>query len=88
MTVYGDAANTVAPNFFVKPSTTSNPYIEVYFKPSSWSKNVVHIYGSNIQAEPTDVCTNVPSVPSTATLKPKNALPTYSLSGTTLTITL
>ena len=88
MTVYGDAANTVAPNFFVKPSTTSNPYIEVYFKPSSWSKNVVHIYGSNIQAEPTDVCTNVPSVPSTATLKPTNALPTYSLSGTTLTITL
>lgn len=88
MTVYGDAANTVAPNFFVKPSTTSNPYIEVYFKPSSWSKNVVHIYGSNIQAEPTNVCTNVPSVPSTATLKPKNALPIYSLSGTTLTITL
>lgn len=88
MTVYGDAANTVAPNFFVKPSTTSNPYIEVYFKPSSWSKNVVHIYGSNIQAEPTNVCTNVPSVPSTATLKPKNALPTYTLSGTTLTITL
>ena len=97
MTVYGDAANTVAPNFFIKPSTTSNPYIEVYFKPSSWSKNVVHIYGSNIQAEPTNVCTNVPSVPSTATSKPTNALnskanlsdlPTYSLSGTTLTITL
>ena len=74
MTVYGDAANTVAPNFYVKPSTTSDPYIEVYFKPSSWSKNVVHIYGSEIKAEPTNVCTNVPSVPSTATLKPKNAL--------------
>lgn len=88
MTVYGDAANTVAPNFFVKPSSSSNPYIEVYFKPSSWSKNVVHIYGSNIQAEPTNVCTNVSAVPSTATLKPKNALPIYSLSGTTLTITL
>ena len=97
MTVYGDAANTVAPNFFIKPSTTSNPYIEVYFKPASWSKNVVHIYGSNIQAEPTDVCTNVPSVPSTATSKPTNALnskanasdvPTFSLSGTTLTITM
>ena len=88
MTVYGDAANTVTPNFYIKPSTTSDPYIEVYFKPSSWSKNVVHIYGSEIKAEPTNVCTNVPSVPSTATLKPKNALPTYSLSGTTLTITL
>lgn len=85
--VYGDAANTVTPNIYIKPSTTSDPYIEVYFKPSSWSKNVVHIYGSNIQAEPTDVCTNVPSVPSAATLKPKNAL-TFELSGTTLTITL
>ena len=85
--VYGDATNTVAPNFFIKPSTTSDPYIEVYFKPESWSKNVVHIYGSNIQATPTDVCTNIPSVPSTATLKPKNAL-TFELSGTTLTITL
>ena len=74
MTVYGDAANTVAPNFFIKPSTTSDPYIEVYFKPASWSKNVVHIYGCRIEAEPTDVCTNVPSVPSTATLKPTNAL--------------
>ena len=85
--VYGDAANTVAPNIYIKPSTTSDPYIEVYFKPESWSKNVIHIYGSNIQAEPTNVCTNVPSVPSTATLKPKNAL-TFELSGTTLTITL
>ena len=86
--VYGDAANTVTPNIYIKPSTTSDPYIEVYFKPESWSKNVVHIYGSNIQAEPTNVCTNEPSIPSTATLKPKNALPIYSLSGTTLTITL
>lgn len=97
MTVYGDAANTVAPNFFVKPSSASDPYIEVYFKPAGWSKNVVHIYGSAIEAEPTNVCTNVSAVPSTATSKPTNALnskanlsdlPTYSLSGTTLTITL
>ena len=86
--VYGDAANTVTPNIYIKPSSGSDQYIEVYFKPESWSKNVVHIYGSNIQAEPTNVCTNVPSVPSTATLKPKNALPIYSLSGTTLTITM
>ena len=86
--VYGDAANTVTPNIYIKPSTTSDPYIEVYFKPESWSKNVVHIYGCRIEAEPTDVCTNIPAVPSTATLKPTNALPIYSLSGTTLTITL
>ena len=74
MTVYGDAANTVAPNFFIKPSTTSDPYIEVYFKPSSWSKNVIHIYGSAIAEAPTDVCTNVSAVPSTATQQPINAL--------------
>ena len=99
MTVYGDAANTVAPNFFIKPSTTSDPYVEVYFKPSSWSKNIVHIYGSEIKAEPTNVCTNVPAVPSTATSKPTNALnskanvsdlpiKSASLSGTTLYLTL
>ena len=74
MTVYGYAANTVAPNFFIKPSTTSDPYIEIYFKPASWSKNVIHIYGSAIAAEPTNVCTNVSAVPSTATSKPTNAL--------------
>lgn len=74
MTVYGDAANTVAPNIFVKPSTTSDPYIEVYFKPSSWSKNVIHIYGSAITEAPTDVCTNVSAVPTTATQQPINAL--------------
>ena len=72
--VYGDAANTVTPNIYIKPSSESDPYIEVYFKPESWSKNVIHIYGSEIKAEPTDVCTSIPSVPSTATLKPKNAL--------------
>lgn len=74
MTVYGDAANTVAPNIYIKPSTNSDPYVEVYFKPTNWSKNVVHIYGSAIAAEPTNVCTNVSAVPSTATLKPTNAL--------------
>ena len=72
--VYGDAANTVAPNIYIKPSSESDPYIEVYFKPESWSKNVIHIYGSEIKAEPTDVCTSIPSVPSTATQQPINAL--------------
>ena len=80
MTVYGDAANTIAPNIFVKPSTASDPYIEVYFKPSSWSKNVIHIYGSAIMEAPTDVCTNVAELPSVATEKPINAL-TYLAAG-------
>lgn len=75
MTVYGDAANTVAPNFYIRPSSSkSDPYVEVYFKPTAWSKNVVHIYGSAIAAEPTNVCTSVSAVPSTATAKPTNAL--------------
>lgn len=74
MTVYGDAANTVAPNIYIKPSTNSDPYVEVYFKPTNWSKNVIHIYGSAIAAEPTNVCTNVSAIPSTATSKPTNAL--------------
>ena len=80
MTVYGDAENTIAPNIFVKPSTASDPYIEVYFKPSSWSKNVIHIYGSAIMEAPTDVCTNVAELPSVATEKPINAL-TYLAAG-------
>lgn len=74
VTVYGDAANTVAPNIYIKPSTNSDAYVEVYFKPTNWSKNVVHIYGSAIAAEPTNVCTNVSAIPSTATSKPTNAL--------------
>jgi hypothetical protein len=74
MTVYGDAANTVTPNIFIKPSSESDPYIEVYFKPASWSKNVIHIYGSAIMEAPTDVCTNVSAVPTTATQQPINAL--------------
>lgn len=83
MTVYGDAANTVTPNIYIKPSSESDPYIEVYFKPANWSKNVIHIYGSAIDAEPTDVCTNVSAVPTTATQQPINALNSKAnLSGT------
>ena len=75
MTVYGDASNTVAPNFFIRPSSSqSDPYVEVYFKPAAYSKNVVHIYGSSIAAEPTNVCTSISAVPDTATHKPINAL--------------
>lgn len=99
MTVYGDAANTVTPNIFVKPSSESDPYIEVYFKPTNWSKNVIHIYGSAIDAQPADVCTNVSAVPATATSKPTNGLDSKAnlsdlpiksatLTGTTLTLTL
>lgn len=75
MTVYGDASNTVAPNFFIRPSSSkSDPYVEIYFKPAAYSKNVVHIYGSSIAAEPTNVCTSISAVPNTATHKPINAL--------------
>ena len=73
MKVYGDAANTIAPNIFVKPSTASDPYIEVYFSPLSWSKNIIHIYGNEIKTTE-NVCTNVSSIPDTATQQPVNAL--------------
>lgn len=73
LTVYGDAANTIAPNIYIKPSSTSDRFIEVYFKPSTYSKNVVQIYGSAVQSAES-VCTSVSSIPSTATQKPTNAL--------------
>lgn len=72
-TVYGDADNAIAPAIFIKPCSPDDQYIEVYFSPQSWSKNVIHVYGSNIRGT-SDICTNVTAVPETATLKPTNAL--------------
>ena len=73
VTVYGDASDTIAPNIYIKPSTTSDRFIEVYFKPSTYSKNVVHVYGSAIKSAE-NVCTSVTNIPDTATTKPTNAL--------------
>lgn len=71
--VYGDATNTIAPNIYIEYLNNSR-YIAVYFSPSSWSKNLIHIQSIGLQAVPTNLMENVAAIPSTATLKPTNAL--------------
>ncbi len=74
--VYNDAANTIAPNIYIKPSAKSDHYIEVYFKPASWSKNIIQIMCQALESSeaPTHICENISAVPSTATVKPVNML--------------
>ncbi len=82
-TVYGDAANTIAPNIFIERLSNSNIY-NIYFKPQAWSKNLVHIqavalnvdpaHGSTAPSAIANVCTSIAAIPATATIKPKNAL--------------
>jgi hypothetical protein len=82
-TVYGDAANTIAPNIFIERVSNSNIY-NIYFKPQTWSKNLIHIQavalnvdasiGSTAPSAVTNICTAITSIPATATIKPKNAL--------------
>lgn len=79
-TVYGDPNNDVGKNIYIEHVSGSN-MIGVYFSPESWSKNLIHIqavalntnanYGNTAA---TDVCTNVDSIPTTATKQPTNAL--------------
>ena len=40
--VYGDDSNTVAPNLYLYYPTDSR-WIEIYFSPTAWSKNLIHI---------------------------------------------
>lgn len=79
-TVYGDPNNDVGKNIYIDHVNGSN-MIGVYFSPEAWSKNLIHIqavalntnanYGSTAA---TDICTNVASIPATATKQPTNAL--------------
>ena len=75
-TVYGDAKNTIAPNIYIKPPAgSSDPYMEVYFMPAAWSKNVINIKGMGVSSvDESTIVQIVTSVPSTATTKPTNAL--------------
>ena len=82
-TVYGDAANTIAPNIFIERVSNSNIY-NIYFKPQNWSKNLIHIQAvalnvstSNGSIAPdaiANICTSIATIPATATIKPTNAL--------------
>lgn len=72
-TVYGDATNTIAPNIYIGYASGSNQ-IHVYFSPQAWSKNLIHIQAVALAGAPSNVCTSVDSVPSTANRQPTNAL--------------
>ena len=67
--VFGDYSNTVTPNIYYKKVDNT---VEIYFKPQAWSKNVIHITGCGIRGEVTHVCENISTIPSDATLQPKN----------------
>ncbi|MBQ9330744.1 MAG: hypothetical protein IJ221_07190 [Oscillibacter sp.] len=88
--VYGDASNTIAPNLYLYYPSDSR-YIEIYFSPSTYSKNLVHIQCQALRAAPTNVCESITAIPSTATTKPVNALGGYvkglSASGKVITYT-
>lgn len=72
---YGDTSNTVTPNLYAKYASGSN-WIEIYFSPSSWSKNLIHIQANALKSEPTNICENVSEIPSSATRKPTNTFGT------------
>ncbi len=88
--VYGDASNTIAPNLYLYYPSDSR-YIEIYFSPSTYSKNLVHIQCQALRAAPTNVCESITAIPSTATTNPVNALGGYvkglSVSGKVITYT-
>jgi len=77
--VYGDVSNTIAPNIYIYNVGTSG-VVEVYFSPSTYSKNLIHVQAMALRATPTDVVTSITSIPSTATTKPTNLL-TSALDG-------
>ena len=68
---YGDANNTVTPNLYAKYTSGSN-WIEIYFSPNNWSKNLIHIQANALKSNPTNICENVSEIPSSATRKPTN----------------
>lgn len=76
--VYGDSANTVAPNLYLYYPPDSR-WIEIYFSPASWSKNLIHIQCIGLQAEATNVCEKVSAIPETATTKPTNVTTALAL---------
>lgn len=70
---YGDSANTVTPNLYAKYASGSN-VIEIYFSPTTYSKNLIHIQCNRLPAAPTNICESVSEIPAAATRKPTNTL--------------
>ena len=81
-TVYGDASNTIAPNIYIYSHPANDGLVEVYFSPTAYSKNLIHIQAQSLALRGTvsyanlafDICTSITAIPDTATLKPTNAL--------------
>lgn len=82
-TVYGDAANTIAPNLYIYKHNANDCLVEVYFSPLAWSKNIIHIRAVSLNKDhgsasydsvAFDLCTSVSEIPAEATIKPTNAL--------------
>lgn len=73
--VYGDPTDTIASNIYIY-NVGSTGVVEVYFSPSTYSKNLVHVQCMALSATPTDVLTSVSAIPSNATTKPTNVLKT------------
>lgn len=55
ISVYGDASNTITNSIRVVWTSGSRNY-DVYFVPSSWSKNLIHIRAIGLKATPSDIC--------------------------------
>ena len=77
--VYGDASNTITPNIRVVWNSGSNIYT-VYFVPSAWSKNLIHIraIGLNAATVESTICASMTGTAPTSTpgLEAKNMLKT------------
>lgn len=80
VSVYGDATNELTSRLFIKgegvgAETASRQWIQIYFNPPSWSKNIVHVQAQAIDACDTSVlCTSVTDVPADYTDTPTNEL--------------
>lgn len=79
---YGDEADTITPNLYLYYPNNSR-YIEIYFSPASWSKNLIHIRCVALKATPTNICESISAIPSTATTKPINMYKTGSVASAT-----
>jgi len=80
---YGDTTNSVTANLYAKYVSGSNN-IEIYFVPTSWSKNLIHIQAVALRSAPTNICESVTSKPAEATRQPTNTAinASYLISGT------
>jgi len=69
--MYGDDENILTPKIFVSYVTGSNA-ISIYMKGDAWGKYLIHVQGNALAGTPTNLCTKVTAIPSTATVQPIN----------------